>query len=221
MRHGKLVIIGNTTNARLAKWYFENDSSYEVSAFSVNKKYISSNVLLDKPVVPFEQLVDLYPPDKYNAFVAVGYTQMNSIREKLYYQVKKMGYVLHNYISSRCSFLTDEIIGDNNLILEDNTVQPYVKIGSNNVLWSGNHIGHDTVLYDHITVTSHVVISGYCKIGNNCFLGVNATLHNEIELSSGTLVAAGAIIKKNTSENEVYIPAKSILINKKSGDIGF
>jgi sugar O-acyltransferase (sialic acid O-acetyltransferase NeuD family) len=216
-----LVIIGNTTNARLAKWFFENDSAYTVAAFSVDKKYIQDTTWLGLPVVPFEELEHLYPPQEFDAFVAIGYTKMNKIREKMYYRTKEKGYSLPNYISSHCTFLAEDTIGDNNLILEDNTIQPYVKIGSNNVFWSGNHIGHDTVIHNHVTITSHVVVSGYCQIHNNCFLGVNATLHNEVTLARETLVAAGATIAKNTQEKEVYLPAQSILFKKNSEELNF
>ena len=218
----RLVIIGNTTNARLAKWFFEKDSNYEVAAFSVSRSYIEEDTWLDLPLVPFEELEQRYPPADFDAFVAIGYTKMNQIREKMYHETKEKGYTLPNYISSKCSFLTEEPIGDNNLILEDNTIQPYVKIGSNNVFWSGNHIGHDTVIHDHITITSHVVVSGYCQIHNNCFLGVNATLHNEITLRKATLVAAAAIIAKSTKEEKgIYLPARSTLLDKKSDEINF
>ena len=218
----RLVIIGNTTNARLAKWFFEKDSNYEVAAFSVSRSYIEEDTWLDLPLVPFEELEQRYPPADFDAFVAIGYTRMNQIREKMYHETKEKGYTLPNYISSKCSFLTEEPIGDNNLILEDNTIQPYVKIGSNNVFWSGNHIGHDTVIHDHITITSHVVVSGYCQIHNNCFLGVNATLHNEITLRKATLVAAAAIIAKSTKEEKgIYLPARSTLLDKKSDEINF
>jgi len=216
-----LVIIGNTTNARLAKWFFENDSDYTVAAFSVDKKYIQDTTWLGLPVVPFEDVEQIYPPKEYHAFVAIGYTKMNKVREQMYYRAKEKGYFLPNYISSRCTFLSEESIGDNNLILEDNTIQPYVKIGSNNVLWSGNHIGHDTILHNHITITSHVVVSGYCQIYNNCFLGVNATLHNEVVLEKETLVAAGAIISCNTAEKEVYLPARTTLFKKSSEELNF
>jgi len=217
-----LVIVGNTTNARLAKWFFEKDSNYQVVAFSVNREYIEEDTWLGLPVVPFEDLEQYYPPADCDAFVAIGYTKMNQIREKMYHETKEKGYTLPNYISSKCSFLTEEPIGDNNLILEDNTIQPFVKIGSNNVFWSGNHIGHDTVIHDHITITSHVVVSGYCQIHNNCFLGVNATLHNEITLHKATLVAAAAIIAKSTKEEKgIYLPARSTLLDKKSDEINF
>ena len=182
MANKKLIIIGNTSNARLAKVFFETDTNYEVVAFSVNEKYITEKTYEGIPVVPFENLEVDYPSNKYDLFVAVGYNNMNKVRENLYNQCKKMGYNLPNYISSKCSFLTKEVIGDNNFILEDNTIQPFVKIGSNNVLWSGNHIGHDTVIGDHNFLTSHVVVSGFVKIENNCFIGVNATLRDAIQL---------------------------------------
>jgi sugar O-acyltransferase (sialic acid O-acetyltransferase NeuD family) len=215
----KLIIIGNTTNARLARWYFDKDTSYEVVAFSVHQAYIAEAVFQGLPVVPFETLETQYPPADFEAFVAVGYTNMNKIREQLYLEAKTKGYTLPNYISPRCSFLTEEPIGDNNLILEDNTIQPFVKIGSNNVLWSGNHIGHDTVIHDHNFITSHVVVSGYCRIHNNCFLGVNATLHNDVTLQRETLLAAGAVIGKDSVEKGVYLPARSSLFDKKSDEI--
>lgn len=217
----KLIIIGTTTNARLANWYFQNDSEFQVSAFSVNKEFISETSWLGLPVVPLEEIENLYSPNEYFAFVAVGYRKMNKIREMLYNELKSKGYKLPNYISSRCSFLTDEPIGDNNLILEDNTIQPFVKIGNNNVFWSGNHIGHDTVIHDHVTITSHVVVSGYCEILNNCFLGVNATLHNEVFLEKETLVAAGSLITKRSIEKGVYLPPQSSLFKKNSEEIKF
>lgn len=144
---------------------------------------------------------------------------MNSTRERLYIKMKSYGYNLPNYISPSCSFLTDEIIGDNNFILEDNTIQPFVKIGSNNVLWCGNHIGHDVRIHNHNFLTSHVVVSGFTQIMNNTFIGVNATLRDNILISDKTLIGAGAIIMKNTKKEEVYLAPNSIVYSKKSTEI--
>ena len=144
---------------------------------------------------------------------------MNKIRQKLYEDVKALDYQLPNYISSRCSFLTQETIGDNNLILEDNTIQPFVKLGSNNVLWSGNHIGHDSVITDHCFITSHVVISGFTVIGQNSFLGVNCTLRDGIKIGAESLIAAGAVVMKDTLPKQVIIPPRSIVFEKTSDQI--
>jgi len=219
MKNKKLVIIGNTSNARLAKFFFTTDSDYEVVAFSVDRQYINHNEFEGLPVIAFEEIESKYPASEFEAFVAVGYTNMNKIREKLYNECKSKGYIMANYISSHCTFLTQIPTGDNCFILEDNTIQPYVKIGSDVVLWSGNHIGHDVIIEDHNFITSHVVVSGFVTIKRNCFIGVNATIRDAITIAPETLIAAGAIIMKDTEEKEVYLPARSSLFTKKSDEI--
>ena len=212
----KLVIIGNKSNAKLAHFYFENDSEYDVVAFSVNKEYITQNFFCGLPVVDFDLIEKSYPTQDFEAFVAVGYSDMNKIREKMYKAIKSKGYKLPNYISSRCSFLSKEPIGDNNLILEDNTVQPFVKIGNNNVFWSGNHIGHDVSVKNNCFLTSHVVVSGFTVLENNCFVGVNSTIRDAITIGKFSLIGAGATIMKSTESFSVYLANKPFKLNKKS-----
>ncbi|MDI1235280.1 MAG: acetyltransferase [bacterium] len=219
MKNKKLIIIGNTNNAKLAHYYFSNDSEYEVIGFAVDKAYIKEQLFCGLPVFPLEKLRETHPPEKFEAFIGIGYSNMNKIRETKYNTLKLMGYKLPNYISTKCSYLTQEPIGDNNLILEDNTIQPFVSIGSNNVFWSGNHIGHDVVIGNHNFISSHVVISGFTIIGNNVFLGVNSTFRDAIKIADSTLVAAGAIIMKDTQFGEVHLPARSILFGKKSDEL--
>jgi sugar O-acyltransferase (sialic acid O-acetyltransferase NeuD family) len=152
-------------------------------------------------------------------FVALSYAQMNRLRAAKYSEAKAFGYTLASYVSSRCSWLTDHPVGDNCFILEDNTVQPFVRIGNNVTLWSGNHIGHDSSVDDHTFISSHVVVSGHVQIGSHCFIGVNATLRNSITIAPGTLIGAGAIIMKNTSAKDVYLGQRAERIAKTSDQI--
>ena len=99
-------------------------------------------------------------------FVAMSYAKMNAVRAEKYASMKAAGYRLVSYVSSRCSYLSQTPPGDNCFILEDNTIQPFVTIGNNVTLWSGNHIGHDATIEDHCFITSHVVVSGNVRIGD-------------------------------------------------------
>ena len=98
----------------------------------------------------------------------------------------------------------------NCFILEDNTIQPFVEIGNNCVLWSGNHIGHHSKIEDHVFITSHCVISGNCLIKSHSWLGVNCTLRNNLIIGNGSLIAMSASVVKNTDDFTVYlgVPAK-------------
>jgi sugar O-acyltransferase (sialic acid O-acetyltransferase NeuD family) len=160
-----------------------------------------------------------FPPSDFDAFVALSYRDMNRLRAEKYSAMRAKGYRLASYISTRCSYLSEEPPGDNAFILEDNTVQPFVKIGANVTLWSGNHIGHDSVIEDHCFISSHVVVSGHVRIGSHCFLGVNATLRNGITLAAETLVGAGAVVMKDTANKSVYLARRAELFSKTSDQI--
>ena len=215
----QLIIFGAGDIARLAHYYFTRDSEHEVVAFTVDHKYREADTFLDLPLVSFEEVTSSYPPGEYKMFVALSYAKMNKLREEKYHAAKEKGYELVSYVSSRCSFLTDHPVGDNCFILEDNTIQPFVRIGNNVTLWSGNHIGHDAVIHDHCFLASHIVVSGYVQIGNNCFIGVNATLRNSITIAPETLIGAGAVIMKDTVEQGVYLPERAKLFGKKSSEL--
>lgn len=215
----KLVIFGTGDAARVAHNFFRYDSEHEVVAFTVDRKYLSGESFFDLPLVSFEEISERYPPQEHMMFVALGYSRMNKARAEKYHQAKAKGYELASYVSSRCSFLTENPVGDNCFILEDNTIQPFVRIGNNVTLWSGNHIGHDSIIEDHCFLASHIVVSGRVHIHSYCFIGVNATLRNSITIAPETLIGAGAIIMQDTVEQGVYLPERAKLFAKKSYEI--
>jgi sugar O-acyltransferase (sialic acid O-acetyltransferase NeuD family) len=214
-----LVIFGTGDIARLAHRYFTLDAGRTVIGFTVDAAYRRADSFLDLPLVDFADAPRRWPPDQYDLFVALSYARMNALRADKFQVAKDLGYDLPSYVSPRCSFLTDTPVGENCFILEDNTVQPFVTIGNNVTLWSGNHIGHDSVIADHCFISSHVVVSGRVRIGPYCFLGVNATLRNAITVAPRTLIGAGAVIMEDTREGGVYVPQIAQRIAKASHEI--
>jgi len=214
-----LVLFGSDDAASLARFYFEKDTQYRVRAFTVDAAFVKEEHFEGVPVLAFETITQEFPPEKCAMHIAVGYSQMNRVRKAKYDAAKSYGYELPTYISPRCSFLTQQNPGDNCFIYEDNTIQPFVKIGNNVVLWSGNHIGHHTVIEDHNFVSSHVVISGRCHIESFCFLGVNSAIADHVRIATGTLLGVGAVISKDTEPNGVYVAPRSIKLEKTSDQV--
>jgi sugar O-acyltransferase (sialic acid O-acetyltransferase NeuD family) len=215
----KLVIFGAGDIARLAHHYFTHDSPHEVAAFVVDRAFRQGDEFQGLPLIDAEDATERFPPTDYDMFVAMSYAKMNAVRAEKYASMKAAGYRLVSYVSSRCSYLSQTPPGDNCFILEDNTIQPFVTIGNNVTLWSGNHIGHDATIEDHCFITSHVVVSGYVRIGTRTFIGVNATLRNSITIAPETLIGAGAIIMKDTKAKEVYMPERAKRFVKSSDEI--
>lgn len=200
----KLVIVGAGEFAEIAYEYFTHDSPHEVVAFSVDREYIRSDRLFDLPVVAFEELETLYPPDRFAVFVAATYTQLNRVRTRLYRAAKAKGYTCLSYVSSKAFVWHNVQIGENCFIFEMNVLQYHARIGDNVVMWSGNHVGHRAKIADHCFVSSHVVISGYVEIGESCFLGVNSTIADFVKIGRDGIIGAGAVVLKNTEPEKVY-----------------
>lgn len=201
----KLVLIGAGEMAEIADEYFTHDSDYEVVAFSVERDYIRQPELNGKPVVAYEELETLYPPSEYTVFVAIPSSQLNALRTRFYLDAKEKGYRFATYVSSRAFVWRNAVVGENTFIFENNVIQPFVTIGNNCILWSGNHVGHRSVVKDHTFISSHVVISGYCEIGEYCFLGVNSTFNDHVKVADQCVIGSGALITKDTEANRVYV----------------
>lgn len=200
----KLVILGDSAFAEIAREYFDADTDYKVVAFSVEQAFAKRDTLHGLPVVPLESLEQRFAPAEHAVFAAVTYTQLNRLRARLAAQAKARGYALASYISPRANVWRNVRLGEHCFIFEDNTVQPFVRIGDNVVLWSGNHIGHHSVVEDHCFVSSHVVISGFCRIGSHSFLGVNATLANNVTLGRDNWVGPHTVVMKDTADGALF-----------------
>jgi len=200
-----LIIFGAGDIAELAHHYFSADSNYEVVAFAVDQAYINDRKVCGLPVVPFEEIATRYSRDTHHMFVALSYSKLNQIRKQKYLAAKALGYRLATYVSSHAAVLNAGNIGANCFILEDNTIQPFVTIGNNVTLWSGNHIGHHSTIRDHCFIASHVVVSGGVQVGESCFIGVNATLRDHIKVGEKCVIGAGALLLADAEREGIYM----------------
>jgi len=200
MKKKKLIIFGDSAFAEIAYEYFSYDSEYEVAAFTVSSQYLTKTSLFGLPVVPFEEIENQFPPELFEMHIALVYNVLNRIRIQYYNEAKLKGYRLANYISTKCFVWRNVELEDNIFIFEDNTIQPFVKIGANNIFWSGNHIGHHSRIGSHNFISSHVVISGFCEIGNANFIGVNSTFSNNLIVGNDCFVGSSVHVIKNVKD---------------------
>jgi sugar O-acyltransferase (sialic acid O-acetyltransferase NeuD family) len=200
-----LVLFGDGDIAELAHFYFSEQTNYNPVAFTVDREFLRSDRFCNLPVIPFDELRQQFDPTEADVFIALAYSKLNALRKEKYLATKQMGYSLATFISPYATVLNKGQIGENCFILEDNTIQPFVSIGNNVTLWSGNHIGHHSTIRDHVFIASHVVISGGVEIGEQSFIGVNATLRDHIKVGEKCVLGAGTLLLSDAESEGLYV----------------
>ena len=198
-KKNQLIIVGDSAFAEIAYEYFVFDSTYHVAAFAVEEKFRTKDTFKALPVVSFESMEEFYSPKIYSVFVAVTYIEMNGVRQRLVQGARSKGYNLASYVSSRAFVWRNVRLGEHCFIFEGNTLQPHVELGNNVICWSGNHIGHHSVIADNCFISSHVVISGFCEVGRNSFLGVNCSVGNNVKIGCKNWISPGAVVTRDTA----------------------
>lgn len=193
-----LVIFGAGEQAEVALYYFR--ARQEVTCLTVDDEFLTQTSMQGVPVIAFSECLKQFKPSLFDMHVAIGYSGLNKNRETKCAEVMDWGYQLRSYIHGEFHGRH----GFNCFVLEHNTVQPFVELGNNVVLWSGNHVGHHTKVGDNTFITSHVVISGGCRVGKNCFLGVNSTITDHKSIGNHCVVTAGALVNRNIPDGSVF-----------------
>jgi sugar O-acyltransferase (sialic acid O-acetyltransferase NeuD family) len=212
----KIVIFGCGKGADTAYRYISRDSPHKVCAFAVDSAYLLQDSFHSLPIVPYETVVDQFPPAEYEMFVPLGFQTMNAVRAARYLDAKLKGYRFISYVHSRAYSLEPLRVGENCFILEHQSFNLDVAIGNNVTIWSGSHIGDRSVVRDHAWISSHVTISGDVVVGEGCFLGVSACVSNGVTLGPRTFVGANTLIARNTAESSVHVAPPSVAVGLSS-----
>jgi len=210
----EIIIFGSAEVASLARYYFDNDSQFKVVGFTVDDDFVKEDMFDGLPLMPYSDVIKFSKNNKYGMHVALSYKNFNSLRRQKYIQARNDGFELVSYISSKSSIAKDFVYGENCFILEDQTIQPNVIFGNNVVLWSGNHIGHGTVVKDHCYIASQVVVSGHCVIDSETFIGVNSTVKDFTKVGKKVFIGMSAVVTRDLEDDSTVIASQSIILNK-------
>jgi sugar O-acyltransferase (sialic acid O-acetyltransferase NeuD family) len=205
-----VVIIGIGDFGRIARFYLDNDSPHRVVAHAVSADLLDRTEFLGLPVVALDDLPRTHPPDQFDVQLGIAYSRVNRNRREMFETAKRLGYRVMTYVCSKAITWPDLDAGEGAFIFEANVIQPYVHIGSNTVLWSGNHIGHDSTIGDHVFIASHVVVSGNCRVGDNTFIGVNATLRDGITIGANCVIGAGTLVLGDVPDGTILKGTASV-----------
>jgi UDP-N-acetylglucosamine acyltransferase len=106
-------------------------------------------------------------------------------------------------------------IGDSNVIREYCTIHrgtrdgSETKIGSNNLLMVGAHLGHNASVGNNVILANNALLAGYVEIHDRVFVGGGSVIHQFTRLGTVSLLQGGSAVSKD-------IPPYAIAAGKNS-----
>ena len=203
-----IVIFGAGQFAEVMAFYLDTHPEFTVVGHTVDRSFLpESRQLGNRPVVAWETLEQDFPPDKVQILGPVSYRDNNRFRRDRYLDGKRRGYRFATYIHPS-SHVGGAQIGENSIILEDCTVQPFARLGACSVLWSKVHIGHHTEIGDACFFASFCAIAGNCRVGSCCFFGGQTGLVDNCSVGSDCIITAGTAVTRSLPDGAVAYDRK-------------
>lgn len=216
-----LIIFGNGGLASVLRCYAESIGT-RVAGYTLDKELHTSDSFEGLPNYCFENLPKHLNPADFQLFIAIGASDMLGFarRDKMT-QGLQMGFDLFSHSFASNTPADKLVYGRNTFIMPNSSIDPFVVLGDGVIVWNGSTICHHTTVGDFSFIAPGATICGKVHIAEHCFIGSNATIRDNIFLAPRTLVGAGATITKNTAADSVYMPGKSVRLDKSSSELHF
>lgn len=206
----KIVLFGQGMMFDVVSAHMIRDGSHEIAGITVDREWLPSvrtRMLGDHeiPIVPFDEVASVFPPENFAMFIAMGYHELNQVRAEKCAAARKAGYQLVSYISPYAHVGDWLVLGDNCLLLDGVGVQPGARLGNNVWVWNSSLIGHHSTLGDDCWLAAGTVIGGATRVGSGCFFGLGSTLGGDIHVGGRCFFGARSLVTKSCEDARVFV----------------
>jgi sugar O-acyltransferase (sialic acid O-acetyltransferase NeuD family) len=207
----KIVILGNGGHAKSLVDIIEREKRYEIAGYVVNENNSEMPDVKYPRLGGDAQLEQIFQSGITNAAVGVGYMGNSGLREKLWEQLKQIGFSLPVICDPSAVLAGNVKIGEGSFIGKGSIVNANASVGKMCIINTGAIVEHGCEVGDfsHISVGS--VLCGDVKVGAASFVGANATVIQGISIGRGCIIGAGTTIRKNLKENYMACVREKIL----------
>ncbi|CEG22027.1 UDP-N-acetylbacillosamine N-acetyltransferase [Planococcus massiliensis] len=197
--HGKVVA---DTALKMNKWqriaFLDDDESLKVS--------------LGFDIIGTSKDIEAYIND-WDIFVAIG---NNTIREKIQVELQAQGATFPILIHPSAAIGKEVEIAEGTVIMAGVVINSSTKIGRGCIINTSATVDHDNLIEDFAHISPGVHLAGTVIIGKGTWIGIGSIVSNNLEIISGAILGAGAVVLKDINETGVYVgvPARRINYGK-------
>jgi sugar O-acyltransferase (sialic acid O-acetyltransferase NeuD family) len=147
--------------------------------------------------------------DDSDVFVAIG---NNATREKVMTQLESAGAAIPVLVHPNAVTGEQVELGAGTVVMAGAVINSCTRIGKGCIINTGATIDHDNLIEDYVHISPGVNTAGTVTVGSKAWLGIGSKISNNVNITSGCIVGAGAVVVKDITEPGTYVgvPARRI-----------
>lgn len=142
-------------------------------------------------------------------FVAVG---NNVLREKIQTKLMAVGASIPVLVHPTAIIGEQVEYGAGTAIMAGVIINCCTKIGKGCIINTGTTIDHDNIIEDYVHISPGVNTAGTVTIGKGTWLGIGSVVSNNLNITSGCKIGAGAVVINDIMEAGTYagVPVRRV-----------
>ncbi|MCO1601328.1 acetyltransferase [Desulfosporosinus nitroreducens] len=199
----KIVLVGAGGHALSVIESIQSKEEYEIVGITdagavVGKKILGYEVIGKDPI-----LKSVFNSGVMYAFVTVGSIGNTSLREKLLYMLKDIGFTLPAIIDPSSNIGSDVSVGEGVFIGRNTVVNAKSIIGDMAIINTGAIIEHSCCIDKFTHIGPGAVICGDVKISARTHVGANSTVIQGVNIGNDSIIGAGSIVIRDVPSKVV------------------
>lgn len=174
---------------------------------------LSKNILMDQPVLPFQEVLRRYDVGELELVTAVGEPESRkALRKKIRAAGLRMGRCVHP--SSR---VCDTVRVEEGVVVQSGCYLACgVVLKENAYVQPNAMLGHDCIIGTDSVISPCVSMAGHCTVGDSSYVGMAASVKEGTTIGNQTVVGMGSIVLGNIPDGVVAFgqPAKAVRKNQ-------
>lgn len=210
----KIILIGSGGHSKSVIDTIERSGAFEIAGYIDASDAEKSSYRVYHHIGSDSDLRSIYNSGIKYAFICIGYLGKGNVRDKIYGELKTIGYILPNIIDDTALVARDVIMGDGIFIGKNAVVNANAKLGRMSIINTATIVEHDCSIgeYTHIAVSA--VICGGTSIGSHCLVGANATIIQALSICNNVIIGAGTTVSKSITNPCTVIGKKMEILEQ-------
>lgn len=195
----KLLIIGASGHGKVVADIALKMNRWREIAFLDDDESIKTSMgieVIGKSADAFKHMKD------FEIFVGIG---NNVTREKIQKKLEYEGVSIPILIHPESVIGEQVELGIGTVVMARAVINCSTRIGKGSIINTGATIDHDNLIEDYVHIAPGVHTAGTVKVGKGTWLGIGSVVSNNVNITSGCKVGAGAVVVKDIIEPGTYV----------------